>query len=289
MAVYLHRVGAESEPAGYRWGPRACSLYALAVGAGIDDLAFTTEGNAGVLQRVYPTFALAIVAEVSSQWPDPCFGTGDFPLERVVLGEQGLVVHQPLLPEGVVTVRTRVASIHDKGSAALVVLEARAIDAASGEAVFTSTVDMFVTGEGGFGGPARQPTGSEPMPARSCDRSMEMATLPVQTLLYRHGGNDANPAHVDPQFALRAGWAGPILAGQNTLGIACRAVVHGVTDGDPSRIRSVRGRFVAPASNGDVLRTEMWLEDADGRDLVRFRVVDQHARIVIDRGLVELR
>src|SRR5687768_8599194 len=119
MGMYLDRVGAESDPVSFAWGPRSCSLYALAVGAGIDDVAFTTEGQAGEPQLVYPTFAFSIVAELSSRWPDPCFGTGDFPLERVVLGEQGLVLHQPLGPLGEVTVRTRVAGIHDKGSAAL--------------------------------------------------------------------------------------------------------------------------------------------------------------------------
>src|SRR5262245_44236208 len=111
MAVYLHRVGAESEPQRFAWRPRDCSLYALAVGAGIYGLAFTTEGNAGVPQRVYPTYALAIVSEMSAGWPDPCFGTGDFALERVVLGEQQLVLHRPLEPEGDVVVRTSVSGI----------------------------------------------------------------------------------------------------------------------------------------------------------------------------------
>jgi acyl dehydratase len=296
MAVHLHRVGAESEPERFQWSPRDCSLYALAIGAGIDDVAYTTEGNVGVPQRVYPTFAFAVVAALSSRWPDPCFATGDFPLERVVLGEQGLVIHQPLAPRGDVTVRTRVAGIHDKGSAALIVLDQQAVDTATGVPVFTSTVDLFVSGEGGFGGPPRPATDRQPMPERPRDLEHADRALPVQTLLYRHGGNDANPAHVDPAFAARAGWPGPILTGQNTLGFACRAVVRTLASDDPSRLQSVGARFVAPAFNGDELRTEMWLDRSLGESglvestemRVRFRVRNQRGEIVIDRGLARL-
>jgi acyl dehydratase len=289
VTVFLDRVGAESDAIGHRWRPRDCSLYALAVGAGIDDVAFTTEGNAGVEQRVYPTFAFAIVTEVAAQWGDPCFGTGDFALERVVLGEQGLTIHRPLLPSGDVVVRTRVGGIHEKGSAALIVLDQRATDATTGEPVFTSTVDLLVRGEGGFGGEARPPTGRGPVPPRPCDVAVDAPTLAVQTLLYRHGGNDANPLHVDAVFARRAGLRGPILSGQNTLGIACRAVVHALAGGDPDAVRSIGGRFVAPAYNGDTLRVELWVDPAEagGRD-VRFRVLDGDGQAVVDHGLAQL-
>jgi acyl dehydratase len=292
VTVFLNRVGAESVAIHHAWRPRDCSLYALAVGAGIDDVAFTTEGNAGVAQRVYPTFAFAIVAEVAAQWEDPCFGTGDFALEHVVLGEQGLTIHRPLQTSGDVAVRTRVAGIHEKGSAALIVLDQRASDAATGEPVFTSTVDLLVRGEGGFGGDARPPTGRGAMPPGPCDVVVDAPTLAVQTLLYRHGGNDANPLHVDTAFARRAGLRGPILSGQNTLGIACRAIVHAIAGGDPDSVRSIGGRFVAPAYNGDPLRVELWLDPADpaaaGGRAVRFRVLDPDGQAVVDRGLAEL-
>jgi acyl dehydratase len=289
MAVYLDRVGAQSSAERFEWSPRACSLYALAVGAGIDDLAFTTEGNAGVPQRVYPSFPFAIVAEVSARWPDPCFGTGDFPLEKVMLGEQGLTLHRAMPTSGAVLVRTHVEGIYDKGSAALVVLEQQGEDAETGEPMFTSTVDLFVGGEGGFGGAPRPDTGRRPMPRRTCDDAVVTTTLPVQTLLYRHGGNDANPLHVDPAFAAAVGLPGPVLSGQNTLGIACRSIVHRLAHDDPTRLRSIGGRFVAPALNGDVLRTELWVDgEGGGTRAVRFRVVDERERVIVDRGLAHL-
>ena len=139
-------------------------------------------------------------------------------------------------------------------------IEQRATDHATGEPAFTSTVRMFITGEGGFGGEREAGPGREPLPDSPPDHSTEARTLAIQTLLYRHGGHDANPLHFDPEFARRAGWDAPILTGQNVLGFACRALVHTVLDGDPARLRSIEGRFSAPAYNGDTLRTEIWTD-----------------------------
>jgi acyl dehydratase len=282
MTMYLHRVGFESEPERFSWTPRDCSLYALAIGAGIDDIEFTTEGASGTEQLVYPTFAFAVVAALADAWPDPCFGTGDFPLERAVLGEQALELHRPLGPSGDVATTARVAGIYDKGSGALLVIEQRAVDRASGESAFTSTVRMFVTGEGGFGGEREPGPRREPPPDTPPDRTVETATSPVQTLLYRHGGNDANPLHLDPAFARRAGWDGPILTGQNVLGFAGRALVHSVLGRRPERLRSIEGRFSTPAYNGDTLRTEIHLDPAGGG--AAFRVRNAAGAVVVDRG-----
>jgi acyl dehydratase len=281
MTMNLDRVGFESEPERFAWTPQDCSLYAIAIGAGLDDVAFTTEGNAGATQLVYPSFPFAVVSALADSWPDPCFGTGDFPLERAVLGEQALELHRPVATAGEVDTVARVAGIYDKGSGALVVIEQRATDHATGEPAFTSTVRMFITGEGGFGGEREAGPGREPLPDSPPDHSTEARTLPIQTLLYRHGGHDANPLHFDPEFARRAGWDAPILTGQNVLGFACRALVHTALDGDPTRLRSIEGRFSAPAYNGDTLRTEIW---ADGAGSARFRVRNEAGTVLVDRG-----
>jgi acyl dehydratase len=111
----------------------------------------------------------------------------------------------------------------------------------------------------------------------------------VQTLLWRHAGNDPNEIHLDPQLAARAGFRAPILSGLNTLGFACRALVHGIADGLPARLRSLAGRFASPGYNGDALTTEIWTGDDLGRDErgdrhASFRVVNQDGATLIDRG-----
>ena len=287
MSVYLERVGAESDETERSWDARACSLYALAVGAGFEQAAFVAGGE------VYPTFVLSLAAAESAAWPDPAFATGDFDLHRVVLGQQSLVLHRPVEPSGHVRMRTRVGSITDKGSGALITLEAIAVDAGTGRPAFTAASSLFVIGEGGFGGD-RGPVGTAVVPPdRPPDYLVVATTSPVQTLLYRHAGNDENPVHIDPEFARAAGFEGPILTGQNTLGFACRALVDTVAEGDASCVASIEGRFGKPAYNGDVLTTRIW----SGHDttasvdsaVVAFTVSTQRDEVVVDRGRATLR
>ena len=51
-------IGVESEPSDRSWTSSDTLLYALGVGAGVEELAFTTENSAGIRQRVLPTFAV---------------------------------------------------------------------------------------------------------------------------------------------------------------------------------------------------------------------------------------
>lgn len=288
--MHRERVGAVSAPSRRRWEPRDCALYALALGAGFDELAFVTEGAEDGPQRVYPTFVLAGVCAAESQsWPDPGFATGDYAPHQLVLASQSLDLARPVLSRGDVTVRTRVAGIDDKGAGALVRLEIAAADTATGVLAFRAGVTLFVIGGGGFGG-ARGPKepGRRP-PPRPPDRRVAYDTSLRQTLLYRHAGNDANAIHVDPAVAERAGFKGPILSGQNTLGFAARAIVEAVAGGDPTCVRSIEGRFAAPGYNGDRLLTEMWFgmgvgADRHGRLIVCFRVRNQDGAVLVDRG-----
>jgi len=292
MAIYLHRVGAASEPAPRRWGPRECALYALGIGAGWDELAFAREAPG---QLVYPSFVLSgVMAAEAESWPDPGFATGDYAAHEIVHGEQGLVLHAEVPARGDVLARTRVAGIWDKGSGALVVLEVEAADRASGRPLFTATTSLFVKGHGGFGG-ERGPRGarSEP-PARPPDARVEHPTLPIQSLLWRHAGNDPNAIHSDPELARRAGFRAPILSGLNTLGFACRALVHAAAGGAPGRLRSLGGRFASPGYNGDLLVTELWSGEDVGRDehgdrRVIFRVTNQHGIALVEGGRATLR
>lgn len=290
----LDRVDAVSAPSRRRWCPRDCSLYALALGAGWEQLEFVTEGTETTRQRVYPTFVLAGVCAAESQsWPDPGFATGDYAPEHLVLAGQSLELARPVEPEGDVMVRTRVLGIDDKRSGALVRLGMTATDAVTGDPYFVAEMALFVIGGGGFGGD-RGPRPVEHLPPRRPpDLRVTYATSPIQTLWYRHAGNDANGVHVDPVVARRAGFAGPILSGQNTLGFAGRAVVEAVAGGDPTRVRSIAGRFGAVGYNGDSLTVEMWLgmgvgADRHGRMIVPLRVVNQAGAAIVDRGFATL-
>jgi len=291
--MHLERVGAVSAPSRRHWTPRDCALYALALGAGWNELEFASDGVGELAQLVYPTFALTICAAESQSWPDAGFATGDYEPHQLVLGSQSLELAHPLAARGDVTVRTRVAGIDDKGSGALVRLEIAAADTGTGALAFVAGISLFIIGGGGFGGARGPREPDRAPPRRPPDARVSYETAENQTLLYRHAGNDANAIHIDPAVAELAGFKGPILAGQNTLGFAARAVIEAVCGGDPTRVRSIDGRFAAPGYNGDCLITELWFgmgvgADARGRLVVPFRVMNHDGAVLVDRGRVTI-
>ena len=64
MPINPEAVGTTSEPAVTSWTSKDSLLYALGVGAGVNDLAFTTENSMNVTQRALPTMVVTL-ADVS--------------------------------------------------------------------------------------------------------------------------------------------------------------------------------------------------------------------------------
>jgi acyl dehydratase len=84
-----------------------------------------------------------------------------------------------------------------------------------------------------------------------------------QALIYRLSG-DKNPLHADPDFAKLGGFDTPILHGLCTYGIACKAVVDTLLDGDVAAVSRYQVRFTGVVFPGETVVTSMWRE-ADGR------------------------
>src|SRR5438128_9820579 len=58
MPIDPTAIGANPDPTVFEWTDRDTLLYALGVGAGIDDLALTTENSHDLPQQVLPTYAV---------------------------------------------------------------------------------------------------------------------------------------------------------------------------------------------------------------------------------------
>jgi hypothetical protein len=112
-----------------------------------DELAFVYEDNLKAL----PTYAL--VQAYSPFW----LRDNDFGLtwSHIVHGEQGLVLHAPVMTEGHVIGQTRVINVVDKGKdkGALVYSEHKITDRTSGRLLASLTQTVFCRADGGFGGP----------------------------------------------------------------------------------------------------------------------------------------
>lgn len=241
------------------WTERDVLLYHLGLGAGVNssdpaELGWVYEKGL----RVLPTFAMVAGQGVSAGNLKPA-GMNmpgiDIDLRKILHAGQSLTVHAPIPATGAALVSSRVANVWDKGKAAMIVLEQAAADL-DGNPLWTTEMQIWARGEGGFGGDAG-PEVSAAAPGRAPDAVLVSATSPQQALVYRLSG-DMNPLHADPAFAKMAGFEQPILHGLASFGIVCKAVVDGLLDGDPSRVRSLSVRFAGSVYPGETIETSVW-------------------------------
>lgn len=277
MPLNPEAVGTVGEPFEASWTSKDALLYAVGVGAGSAELAYTTENTKGVDQHVLPTFAVVVGWGGGSVMRN----IGTFNPALLVHGQQAITMHKSLPVDGSASLLGRVVAMHDKGKAAVVVTETVATDLADGQPLFTTVSSAFIRGEGGWGGD-RGPSGPQNVPPeRGPDHQVTYQTSPDQALVYRLSG-DRNPLHSDPSFAAMGGFERPILHGLCTYGFTGRALLHTLCGSDASRFRHVEGRFASPVVPGEALTVSMW-EVGDGTALFTTSVGD---RAVIDQGLV---
>ena len=275
MQLKPENVGTQAKPVERSWTTDDVLQYALAVGAGQDDpsaeLEFTTENSADTQLRVLPSFVNLLG-----------FGTGfdlagDIDLHAVLHAEQSFELHKPLPVEGTARIEPTLAAMHDKGNAALVVLETTTTDASTGELLATTRNTTFIRGAGGFGGDRGTSQPWSP-PDREPDFTTSVRIPPYQALLYRLTG-DRNPLHSDPAFAKIAGFDRPILHGMCTYGYTARILLHEACGGDVERFAFMSGRFSSVVYPGDTITVQGWLDGAEGW----FRTLAGD-KVVIDRG-----
>lgn len=280
MPLNPDAVGATGDVRTISWNSKDALLYAVGIGAGSADLAFTTENTSGVDQVVFPTFAVVAGSGTASPGKSAMGEIGTFNWAMLVHGSQAVTLHRPIPVDANATTQDKVVAMYDKGKAAVVVTESE-VKTADGEPLFTTRSSVFIRGEGGWGGD-RGPSGpqNEP-PASAPDHEIAMQTSPDQAFVYRLSG-DRNPLHTDPSFAALGGFDRPILHGLCTYGFTGRALLKALCDDDVSRFHHIEGRFSSPVMPGDALTVRIWRTSA-GEAVFTTSVGD---KAVIDQGLV---
>ncbi|GFE17275.1 dehydrogenase [Streptomyces glebosus] len=283
------------------WDHKDVQLYHLGIGAGAatpekahpatdpDELRYTLESALHVL----PSFATVAglgspLLERSRELGEGMALAGglsapgiDVDLAAVLHGGQTVTVHRALPVGGRATQTSTVPAVYDKGKAAVIVLRSEVADDEG--PLWTCDTQIFVRGEGGFGG-ERGPSARLELPDRAPDLSTERVIRPDQALLYRLSG-DWNPLHADPEFAKLAGFDRPILHGLCTYGVTLKAVVDTVLGGEVSRVRSYTTRFAGVVFPGETLRIRLWQEP--GRVLVSVTAADRDEAPVLADTVVE--
>ncbi|MFK8022518.1 MAG: MaoC/PaaZ C-terminal domain-containing protein [Ilumatobacter sp.] len=281
MTLNPNAIGATSDPLEVTWTSTDTLLYAVAIGAGHEELAFTTENSAGVEQHVFPTFPVVVGYGRVSAMRD----IGEFDPALLVHGQQAITLHRSIPVAGTVSLVAELTAMHDKGKAAVVETTTRAT--LDGEPLYDLVSSAFIRGAGGWGGD-RGPSGPKNVPPeREPDGVVTYRTTRDQAFLYRLCG-DRNPLHTDPAFAARGGFDTPILHGLCTYGFTGRALLHSVCDGDPAAFRHIEGRFASPVFPGETLTVRTWV--GDGETLFTTSAGSgETERVVIDQGLLRHR
>jgi acyl dehydratase len=275
MPLNPDAVGTVTEPHEASWTSKDALLYAVGIGAGTGELAFTTENTSGVDQQVFPTFPVVVGWGMGSAMRN----IGTFNPAMLVHGQQAVTLHRPIPVQGTASISSTLVAMYDKGTAAVVVTESNAT--LEGEPLFTTTSSAFIRGEGGWGGD-RGPSGPRNVPPdRAADHEVTYQTSPDQALVYRLSG-DRNPLHSDPAFAAMGGFDRPILHGLCSYGFTGRALLHTLCGSDPARFHHVEARFASPVLPGEALTVRMW-STGDGEAVFTTSVGD---RVVIDQGLL---
>lgn len=280
MALHIDATGKRTAPIEmtYRW--QDVALYALGIGAKAAELDFLYEKRG---PKVFPTFAVIPAFEANRELFDVVGGD----LSGVVHGSQKIVLHRPFAPEGKLVTVGIVEGIHDLKRMAQSTVRTETRDE-SGELVCETEWTIMYLKDGGFGGDPPPKSPKIRPPERAPDWVVEDPTTPEQALLYRLSG-DHNPLHADPaaaELAAKVTEGRPILHGLCTYGYVGRAILQKECGSDPSRLRTLYGRFSRPIWPGETLVTEGWRED--GRVVVRAAAKERPNDHVFTNAYAEL-
>lgn len=258
MALDLTAAGFCADPARVAYTWRDAALYALAVGAGPNELDLLLE-RPGF--KVLPGFLTSLAFNASGPLLRRVGGTED----RAMFGEHSVKLADSarLLPGGSLTLHGRVQAIYALGALGIADLQFSMHDD-SGNKVAKVSFQVYYDGEAPPNAP-RPPRGARVLaPNRAPDWRIALATRPEQALLYRLCG-DLNPLHADPAAAARLPLlthGRPILHGLCTAGFVGRAVIAACCASDSDRLLGLEGRFSRPVWPGDTLVVEGWGADA---------------------------
>ena len=116
-------------------------------------------------------------------------GLPDIDPNRIVHGEQRIEILNPLPTSGEFELRSKLSGVYDKGSGMLLERINTLVDPKTDKEYCVMTVQTFIVGYGGFGGPKGQKSPSyNPPKDKKPDAVEVLSTSQNQAILYRLSG-----------------------------------------------------------------------------------------------------
>jgi acyl dehydratase len=110
-----------------------------------------------------------------------------------------------------------------------------------------------------------------------------------QGVRYAEASGDHNPIHKSDDIARSVGLPRAILHGLCTMALASQAIVDGLLNGDPTRLKSMSVRFSRPVLLNQTLTTEVYdgAIGENGQRIVHFETRDENGVPVLVLGKAE--
>ena len=274
MTLNLDIIGKRYEAEPFTYNTDDVILYALGIGAGLNELDFIYEKNL----KVFPSFMFPMDI-ILKMYKD--VGTTSMPIH----GEQKIIAYKPLPAPGTIYPSLYIESIYDKGDKGAILNFVAEVKDETDQLIVKSLFTIIDRNAGNFGGDrGPKPEKFHPPDDKKPDFSITYATSENQAALYRLGG-DKNPLHIDPEIAKKLGFDRPILHGMCTYGFAVRGILHSLCQNDLSRFKSFAARFMGAVIPGDTLIIEGWKIDK-GKYIIQVKT--QEGKVVLGNSLAEI-
>jgi acyl dehydratase len=277
MTIDMSSVGQRVGPIAKRYDWRDVALYALALGAGENDLGYVLDRPA---PQVLPTYGVIPAIE-------PMFEAArktGADLVQLLHVAQRTELLKAWPAEGEMLTTATIRGVWDMKIGALLIVDTET--AVNGELSSRTSWHLLLRGEGGFGGerpPAglrvRAPKDKQP------DFEAEVPTSRNQALLYRLTG-DINPIHSHPEVAKLAGFERPILHGLCTYGIGARMALKHLAGDAPARFKAFETKFSKVVMPGDTLLVRGYRLEQPGQAAVTVSI-KENGEDAIANGLFE--
>jgi|TARA_Y100000590_G_scaffold14862_1_gene17912 acyl dehydratase len=263
--------------------------YAAALGD-TQDCYFDTRRANGIV--AHPMFAVCPEWPVIVQGRDLADKWGITPEEtrQSVHATHDLVIHRLVTPGDVLETKLTYTGVENKSPGAYTTMKIETFDA-HGEPVFTTHQGGMYLGVRATG---------EDRPAQDDPVVPELGPLPEDPVAevlvpvahgaahtYTESARIWNPIHTDASVAADAGLPAIILHGTATLALGVSATISTVANGNPERVRRIRGRMASMVLMPSTVTVRVLdVTPVDGQDVTRFEVLTEDGGPAINQGLV---
>jgi len=279
MAMNRELIGRRYSPATYEIREEATIRYARATNESNPRLVDANAAGGLVAPPVFPVVYHAKV--LGKPISDPELNI-DF--RRALHGEQDMTFHRPLRAGDIVSTTPTIEDIRDKGTGETIAIRLRT-ESQGGELIEETLFTLFVRGKPS-GEAKRTAHRGEQAPEPRSDppvATIEQQLDADQTFRYSEASGDKVKIHLDAEVAKKAGFPGIIGHGLCTLAFTSRAVIEGVGDSLPERLRRLAVRFARPVIPGEMITTRIWSADGTEGEYT-FETRDPRNELVISDG-----